>query len=105
MNRDYTIVIHTDTPSNFDKIHRVLLGSWDARMVNLTTGDEWMKEGSAPETSTTAPVSFQVVEEEPRKSQVLKSPCGHFVAGGHEEFDPDCGACVEANSDAPEWTL
>ena len=23
-------------------------------------------------------------------------PCGHFVAGGHQTYDPDCGACVEA---------
>jgi hypothetical protein len=33
------------------------------------------------------------------------TPCGHFVAGGHETYDPECGACVEANSDAPEWTV
>ena len=31
--------------------------------------------------------------------------CGYFVADGHEEYDPECGACIAANSDAPEWTL
>ena len=32
-------------------------------------------------------------------------PCGDIVAGGHEVYDPECAACVEANSDAPEWTV
>lgn len=64
MNKDYTIVIHTDTPGDFDRIHNALKGEWDARMVNLTTGDEWTKEGSRQETSTTAPASFRVVEDE-----------------------------------------
>lgn len=31
--------------------------------------------------------------------------CGEFVFGGHETYDADCSACVEANSDAPEWTI
>jgi hypothetical protein len=34
-----------------------------------------------------------------------KQPCGDIVADGHDTFDPDCRACVEANSDAPEWTI
>jgi hypothetical protein len=33
------------------------------------------------------------------------TPCGRIVADGHAAYDPDCGACREANSDAPEWTI
>lgn len=31
--------------------------------------------------------------------------CGDFLAGGHAVFDPECETCIEASSDAPEWTL
>lgn len=36
---------------------------------------------------------------------ITKEACGYFIANGHKAYDPDCGACVAANSDAPEWTL
>jgi hypothetical protein len=39
------------------------------------------------------------------RPRAKKQPCGDFVADGHGVFDPNCGACVEANSDAPEWTI
>lgn len=69
MNKDYTIIIHTDTPMVFDSLDEVLTGQWDARMVNLSTGDEWRKEGSTPETSTTAPASFEPVEPLPEMGE------------------------------------
>lgn len=33
------------------------------------------------------------------------STCGEYVADGHDKYDPGCSACIEANSDAPEWTI
>ncbi len=33
-----------------------------------------------------------------------RTPCGNIVADGHHAYNPSCGACIEANSDAPEWT-
>ncbi len=33
------------------------------------------------------------------------TPCGHFLADGHDVYDDECGACIEANSDAPDWTV
>lgn len=65
MNKDYTIVIHTDTPVNLDILERHLLGDWDATMTNHTTGDRWRKEAAPqPETSLTASAAFTVVPED-----------------------------------------
>ena len=69
MNKDYTIIIHTDTPINFDNMERRLLGSWDMTMTTETTGDSWTKAAEAPETSTTAPASFEVVEPLPEMGE------------------------------------
>ena len=33
------------------------------------------------------------------------TPCGNFLAGGHDVFSDECDACAEVNSDAPEWSL
>jgi len=63
VNKDYTILIHTDTPQDFDRLEETLAGQWDALMTNVTTGDVWKKEGAQQETSTTAAASFEVVEE------------------------------------------
>jgi Holliday junction resolvase len=44
-------------------------------------------------------------DEVPASQGAAAKPCGDFVADGHSVYDPRCGACREANSDAPEWTI
>lgn len=44
-------------------------------------------------------------DEEHQRWLARRDACGSFVADGHDTYQPDCGICVEANSDAPEWTL
>lgn len=106
MNKDYTIVIHTDTPSNFDKIERVLLGAWDVTLINRTTREEWRKEGTPPpETSTTASTGFVVVpDDDPDICRCGAFPWLH-APSEHDPHDkrgktceiPACGCTGEAH--------
>ena len=61
----------------------------------MTTDDPWDQMcGGTQEEADHAAIARRVL-----------TPCGDIVADGCEVYDPACAACVQANSDAPEWTL
>jgi hypothetical protein len=80
---------------------------WRERWSDYWGARRYMKGPGRPPTAEEIERAWAWVQEHDIKPTrpFRREPCGNYIAGGHTEYDNDCGACQEANSDAPEWTL
>lgn len=46
-----------------------------------------------------------IAKENRQEANAIEPGCGSILDTGHKFFNPNCSACVELYSDAPEWTI